>query len=83
MNTVEQNVLKCIQKDGECIDNYERLAIVYWTEIDKTMIYDKKTDTFMVKGFNIHRLTSTESIGRAFRNLVKHKAMLARKEDEY
>jgi hypothetical protein len=83
MNTVEENVLKCIKKDGECMGNYERLDLVYWTEIDKVMIHDIKTDTFMVKGFNIHRLTSTETINRAFRNLVKHKAMLARKEDEF
>lgn len=64
------------------MDNYERLDLVYWAIIDKAMLYDKKTETFMIKQYNVYRLTSSESINRAFRNLIKHRANLSRGNSE-
>jgi hypothetical protein len=80
--TVEENVLKCVKKDGECMNNYTRLLFVYWTLIDHVETYDQQTDTYSVRGYRLNQLTSSESISRAFRNLIRHKANFSRGDED-
>jgi hypothetical protein len=72
---VEDNVLKCIQYDAECMGSYKRLVLQYWTLIDRQFSYDAQKGVFSIHQSRIHLLTSPESIDRSFRLLVDRKVL--------
>jgi hypothetical protein len=83
LTTIEENVLKCIRMDGECLNDSGSLLLhTYWTEIDKVMIFDKKTGTYMDKKYRLNEETPPDSILRARKKLITKKANFSREERE-
>lgn len=78
---VETMVMRCLKYDPECLWNYRRLVLQYWTLIDGVFSYDESTGVFTAQRGSLHLLTSPESIDRAFRLLVERKIVAFREED--
>ena len=72
---VEDGVLKCVNYDGACLNDYRRLVLQYWTIVDGAAFYDPERRMFCVYNWNVHRLTSPESISRALRKLIEHRVV--------
>lgn len=71
--SVEKQVEQLIKRHGECLDDYRTLLLWYWTEVDKVFKYDLEKSMFYVNTWNIHLLTSPETITRTLRRLVTAK----------
>ena len=68
---IQGDVQKVLDKHGEALDSYRALTLWFWTDVDKGLSYDPKTATFTLYAWNCHRLSSPESISRAFRRVLK------------
>lgn len=72
---MENQVEQLIKRHGECLSNYRDLLLWYWTEVDKVIKFDPEKGMFYIYTWNIHRLTSPESITRIFRRLIAKKVI--------
>ena len=65
LQTVKKNVKKLLENNREIRDDYAKLVLMYWVKCDKI---DPEMN---LKQAYRQKLTSTESITRASRNLQK------------
>lgn len=68
---IQRDVQRVLDKHGEALDSYRALTLWFWVDIDKAISYDPATATFTLNAWNLYRLTSPESISRAFRRVIK------------
>ena len=68
---IQGDVQKVLDKHGEALDSYKSLILFFWVEIDKGISYDPTTATFTLHTWDCYKLTSPESISRAFRRVLK------------
>jgi hypothetical protein len=67
------NVIKICRDHPESIGNYGKLVLWYWIDIDRLLTRDNYTKTYMTSILDLNKikLTSSETITRAFRKLVE------------
>jgi hypothetical protein len=70
METVQDRVFYCCKIEPDCNVSYEILALTYWT-ITRAMKYDPGTQVYSIAKADNFKLTSPESISRAWRKLVE------------
>jgi len=68
---IQRDVQRVLDKHGEALDSYRALTLWFWVDIDGGIKYDPATATFTLHTWDLYRLTSPESISRAFRRVLK------------
>lgn len=81
MKTVQDVVFYCCKVEPECNVNYYVLVLTYWT-ITRAMKYNAEAQVYSVSKADSLKLTSPESINRAWRKLVEKGVIVLTEEEK-